>query len=173
VKWLKDAGLDVCTLCTTDWSVYAKAVGANKTAGMAPIAMCITCNGVFVRDSNQQRQCEQCKAEGVADQRWRGRSVRGARERASTDGNSHRSAIRRRQVFERDKWQCQLCGVCVRPHKQAANEPDEATVDHIIPLAKGGLHTMENVQTACRQCNTEKSDAMDWQPEAKQRRVPK
>lgn len=64
--------------------------------------------------------------------------------------------VYRRQVFERDDWECQLCGL----HLQADDHTrhDYATIDHIIPLAAGGLHSMTNVQAACGRCNSHKSD---------------
>lgn len=33
-----------------------------------------------------------------------------------------------------------------------------ATIDHIIPLSKGGTHTYNNVQLAHYICNSKKSD---------------
>lgn len=51
-------------------------------------------------------------------------------------------------VYERDNWTCRLCGLPV--------EPSTASVDHIIPLARGGKHAYENVQTAHRRCNFSK-----------------
>lgn len=33
-----------------------------------------------------------------------------------------------------------------------------ATIDHIIPLSKGGKHKMANLAVACKQCNSEKGD---------------
>lgn len=44
----------------------------------------------------------------------------------------------------RDEHRCVLCG------KMAF------TVDHIIPLALGGLNTPQNMQALCRPCHTEK-----------------
>jgi len=61
------------------------------------------------------------------------------------------------KVFERDGWTCWLCGVgCVR----GAEHPDSmaATVDHVIPLAKGGEHSYANVRCAHFICNSRKRD---------------
>lgn len=58
------------------------------------------------------------------------------------------------QLFSRDRWKCQLCGCKVRKIAGKTNYNDEATVDHIIPLSRGGKHSMANCQTACRACNT-------------------
>jgi hypothetical protein len=64
--------------------------------------------------------------------------------------------IYRRKVFERDNWTCRLCR---KPVQQGAvvPHPKAPTVDHILPLALGGSHTAENVQTAHFICNSKKS----------------
>lgn len=51
-------------------------------------------------------------------------------------------------VFERDKW---ICGIC---HKHV--ERAEASVDHIVPIARGGSHTYDNCQAAHLKCNLSK-----------------
>lgn len=40
---------------------------------------------------------------------------------------------------------------------------NQLTIDHIIPVAKGGTHDRSNLQCLCRPCNREKSDRTDWQ----------
>jgi 5-methylcytosine-specific restriction endonuclease McrA len=32
------------------------------------------------------------------------------------------------------------------------------SIDHIVPMSRGGDHVEENLQTACFRCNTLKSD---------------
>lgn len=65
--------------------------------------------------------------------------------------------IRRRRVYERDGWMCLLCR---KPIKQGVIVPHplSATLDHIIPMSKGGPHTYANVQTAHFRCNWMKRD---------------
>ncbi len=58
---------------------------------------------------------------------------------------------------------CSICGCKVVKTKKSEYKPNGATVDHIIPLAKGGTHTWDNVQLACRDCNSHKSDKMPQQ----------
>lgn len=61
------------------------------------------------------------------------------------------------EVFRRDHWTCQLCGEQVDP---AIEYPDPMSVslDHIIPLSKGGPHTKNNAQTAHLGCNSRKGN---------------
>lgn len=65
--------------------------------------------------------------------------------------SSYRRVLRRR-VYERDGYVCWLCGEKVRldvsPHANTA-----ASLDHVIPVSKGGKWSMENLRTAHRSCN--------------------
>lgn len=59
-----------------------------------------------------------------------------------------RAALNRRGVFARDRGTCQYCG-----------DPADS-IDHVVPRAKGGSHTWENVVAACRPCNVRKRDRL-------------
>jgi 5-methylcytosine-specific restriction endonuclease McrA len=54
----------------------------------------------------------------------------------------------RENVYARDGAKCQYCGDHV-----ARNE---ATYDHVVPRAKGGVTTWENIVIACVPCNQKK-----------------
>jgi len=65
--------------------------------------------------------------------------------------------VSRAEIFKRDGWVCGLCGYPVDknlcyPH------PQSKSLDHIIPLSKGGDHGVHNVQLAHLVCNLRKSD---------------
>ncbi len=51
-------------------------------------------------------------------------------------------------VFERDGWRCHLCG--------RKTTRRTASIDHIVPLSKGGTHEYANCQTAHLKCNMSK-----------------
>lgn len=57
------------------------------------------------------------------------------------------------RVVRRDGQICQRCNEAVRD--------DEAEFDHIIPYAKGGPTTAENLRLVHRSCNRRKSDSLD------------
>ncbi len=50
-------------------------------------------------------------------------------------------------VFDRDGSKCLCCG---------ESAFSELTIDHIIPLSKGGTNDFDNLQTLCDKCNFEK-----------------
>lgn len=57
----------------------------------------------------------------------------------------------RESIKERDNYTCQECGVSIYDEEHLLLE-----IDHILPLAKGGLSTIENLQTLCWRCNRTK-----------------
>ncbi len=50
------------------------------------------------------------------------------------------------------------------------SHPKRATIDHIIPLSKGGRrYLMSNVVVACNSCNLEKSDRLPEELDSEQK----
>ena len=63
----------------------------------------------------------------------------------------------RSNVYLRDNCQCQYCG------KQIDRR--DATLDHVIPVSKGGKSIWDNCVTACGPCNSNKGDKVKgWKP---------
>ncbi|WML63644.1 HNH endonuclease signature motif containing protein [Rhodococcus sp. AH-ZY2] len=60
-------------------------------------------------------------------------------------------------MFERDGWRCHICGQKVN-RKAKAPHPKAATIDHVIPLARGGTHEPINCRCAHFLCNALKRD---------------
>lgn len=101
---------------------------------------------------------------------WREANLDREREMKRTYREANRDAIRalnnRRKARERNvaindltpsQWvqiiasyggRCVYCG----------ETPDRLTMDHVIPISKGGNHTASNVVPACGPCNYAKSD---------------
>ena len=53
-------------------------------------------------------------------------------------------------------------GICY--YCNQAFKPDELTMDHIVPLARGGRSVRGNVAPACKSCNNDKKSRllMEW-----------
>lgn len=60
-------------------------------------------------------------------------------------------------IYERDIWLCGLCSTPVDP-ESAWPDPMSPSLDHIVPLSKGGAHTYENTQLAHLTCNVSKGN---------------
>jgi 5-methylcytosine-specific restriction endonuclease McrA len=60
------------------------------------------------------------------------------------------------EVFIRDRYICQACGIKTRPDYKNPNHSKYPNLDHIIPLSKGGEHSKRNTQCLCHQCNISK-----------------
>lgn len=59
-----------------------------------------------------------------------------------------------RSVLEEFGGQCLAC-----------ESDDPVTIDHVIPISKGGSNTRDNVQPLCGSCNSSKSDkTVDYRP---------
>ncbi len=99
----------------------------------------------------------------------------------------------RRNVFKRDHYACQYCGLQCRspwgksdevedvsqsnpradknrPRRQPGTE--ELSIDHVLPRSQGGTSTWENCVLACVACNKRKADRTPAQAGMKLRRPP-
>jgi 5-methylcytosine-specific restriction endonuclease McrA len=66
-------------------------------------------------------------------------------------------------VFMRDGYACQYCG----------RETRDLTLDHVVPRSQGGVHSWENVVSACRLCNRRKGGRTPEQADMKLLSEPK
>ena len=57
----------------------------------------------------------------------------------------------RKNIFRRDKWTCQYCGV-------KSKDPKKLTIDHVHPRCRGGDSGWTNLTTACPKCNLKKGN---------------
>lgn len=58
----------------------------------------------------------------------------------------------KRRILERDDFTCKACGCLLSGMK-------DSILDHTIPLAHGGSHQDENLQTLCQACSKKKTQA--------------
>lgn len=61
------------------------------------------------------------------------------------------------RLYMRDMGVCALCGRHI-DFDGDSNGAHYPSIDHIVPLSKGGIHSWDNVQLACRECNTAKGN---------------
>jgi hypothetical protein len=142
--------------CSSRCRHRAKAARAPKPGrpshrARTVVATCQSCGSDFSctrRDAKFCSKCGRCTESNLANARRRA-----ARIRAVTI-----APVVKSDIYARDDWTCQLCGEPVRqdlyPH------PLSASLDHIVPLSKGGTHEPANVQLAHLRCNIRKGNRL-------------
>ncbi len=68
----------------------------------------------------------------------------------------------RQNVFKRDLYTCQYCG----------SRPKQLTIDHVVPVSRGGRDRWDNVVTSCRPCNHRKGARTPEEARMQLRRKP-
>jgi len=126
---------------------------------------CDKCGRVMPKASWCTTVCLDCRKDSARISRRKNKS--NFRRRARKHGVEY-TPIKRLDVYVRDGWKCQLCGKMCRK-KWAVSKlsgiphPRCATIDHIVPMSRGGGHVMHNVQLACWECNTRKGARLEGQ----------
>ena len=113
---------------------------------------CAACRAAFAAYMRKNR-----RRPSVVRASRNGRRVRRARLKSVRIDRYSREA-----VWERDSGLCHLCNLPTPPpngYDQPAPkmQPESFTVDHVIPISKGGADAFDNVRTAHFICNTRKS----------------
>lgn len=114
-----------------------------------------------------ERCCEECGEIFLATHSNQIYCSEKCRERHRSHNKSNRIyrngkpdlSITLKRLWDRDKGICQICG----RHIDFNCDPNSdyyPSIDHIVPIAKGGAHTWVNVQLACRICNSVKRDTI-------------
>lgn len=105
--------------------------------------VCTHCGASFYA-KGQQTYCSQpCAKRAFRD------------KRRALERNAFVEPVFRNRIYERDGWICQLCRRRVK-RDVVVPHPLAATIDHVIPLADGGMHRYANVQLAHFGCNSKK-----------------
>ena len=78
------------------------------------------------------------------------------RKRCKAAGTKYDPSVTRQTLLEADGRRCRICNKLTRPDYNFLHDL-YPSIDHIVPIAKGGSHTWDNVQVAHRICNSRKS----------------
>jgi hypothetical protein len=102
-------------------------------------------------------------------ERKNGREYRKKHPEKCRENNRRRRALRANciteivnelQVYEIHNWVCGICGKRINKKLTKPNLKSKS-LDHIIPLSKGGTHTYNNLQPAHLSCNMSKNNKID------------
>lgn len=112
--------------------------------------LCIGCRKIIPRSARADKKwcSEDCASKA------RGHTMNVTRRIQTTEPIG---AFLRMDIYNRDKW---ICQICKKPVKKELSFPHPkcASLDHVIPLSRGGTHESENVQLAHLSCNTSKGN---------------
>lgn len=167
-----------CTHCIEDRREEKKKLKADTYAKQLAMEaekpkVCKECGGVFYsqyadsvycssyckRKAKRERQKERNpEAYKQKKRKYKGYDHGKYIERAKKYGCAYEYGVTRKKVIERDGRKCMICGkTCDESDKSWGSfGPDYPTLDHIVPLSKGGAHSWDNVQCACGECNVKK-----------------
>ena len=117
-----------------------------------------------IKEIKRYKECKRCKRvfrseKGAA---FCSEECRKKYNSKAHDRRLHRNgkidySINLQKLYKKDKGICKLCG---RPTYfiDDVQSDDYPSIDHIMPISKGGKHEWSNVQLAHRGCNNKKSD---------------
>jgi HNH endonuclease len=117
------------------------------------VRACIACNIIIPKTARADKKycSEECSS------KLRGRTMNVERRIRTSEPVLH---FKRVDIYERDNWTCQLCLTSVNPNL-AFPDPMCASLDHVIPLSRGGSHQSSNVQLAHLRCNTSRGNKVE------------
>jgi 5-methylcytosine-specific restriction endonuclease McrA len=126
----------------------------TRTANRLTCGSCRVCGDLFVSFETGVTCSSTC---------WkiRQRELRheaGQRRRA-LKRNAYVSPVYRKNVFKSDGYRCHICNKMTNKNAIVPH-PMAPTIDHVIPLAKGGTHEPINCRTAHFICNSTKGDRL-------------
>jgi len=134
-----------------EWAVQLRAqLQPTRRQGSEAAALSPEARAEAKRAKNreyQRRFRERHPGYGTAlTRRWRGsHPAEYAASKARYRGAQHVELVQPLDIFTRDNWICHICGGKV--------EMEEASLDHIKPIALGGDHTADNLACSHRRCN--------------------
>lgn len=129
-------------------------------ANASPDGVCMASGCVAEVRSTFGQYCEahyyQIRRERLKDDpHYKDQQRRHHADRRARELTAFVESVSRAKVMARDKWICHLCQDKI---PKAAKHPHalSATLDHIVPLARGGLHSYANIKAAHLSCNVRK-----------------
>ena len=162
-----------CRACKTRFTDYRDTIQATNR-------MCYTCTELIPVRAFPTRPCQDCghlyvknrsspsyRCPPCAKRHNKARVTAYRQARRGMYRNSHKARakfygvdwepIAPLDIFTRDQFTCYLCGQNT-DHSAPVNSARYPTLDHIIPMSRGGHHTIDNVATACFICNARKGN---------------
>lgn len=132
---------------------------ATRPSKQMTFPVCKCCGAMFIPKTGKQKYCTEYCMQKIHNAIKKDRRLKKLADRVVDKG------ITLEKLYRRDNGKCYLCG-CVcdwNDYERRDNGTFIAggsypSIDHVVPLKKGGVHSWENIKLACRKCNIEKRD---------------
>lgn len=121
------------------------------------------------REQKRWKECKECGKTFYDDSCRRSKmyccdacSKKSQNRKREAKRRGYRSKISLSKLYKRDNGRCYICGCsCDYEDHQVIGGafvvgPSYPTVEHVIPLCKGGTDSWDNVKLACHSCNSKK-----------------
>lgn len=131
------------------------------------IGICPTCGNEFEKTSSLKQYCSP-KCEKIANKATY-RTRKRIAKRRSECGKVVDRGISVQALYKKENGICYLCGQPVDMNDYKMIRGNKVcgerypSIEHVIPLSKGGEHSWKNVRLAHRACNTKKGAKVDGQ----------
>lgn len=151
-----------CPSCQTSRPIEMFSPAPTRRDGRA--GLCKPCYAVLARKWRAKNPDRARAQRASRDNAAVSRRFRAAHPDASRQDSAARRArlrgatvdiVKPFEIAERDHWTCALCSEAI-PLVAKWPHPLSLSIDHVVPLAKGGAHAASNVQASHLRCNLRK-----------------
>lgn len=150
---LEEFGSAYCLECQADRKLAREHARPHGQPPSGVPKRCVVCASWFYANKRRSRCCsEWCTRKDKL-----GADLRRAALQRMTNTGPIAERFSSTEIYHRDGWVCGICGESI-DWRLAYPDVLSASIDHVIPVSKGGAHTRENVQAAHLRCNISKSN---------------
>lgn len=146
--------------CESAKSKFCSVACADAAKVVRVGVVCEMCGATFQRVPSRGREAKYCSRacrnnhmSGDGSPCWKGGATAFRQRRRALKVGNGCEVFGVESVIARDGRACYICDLWIEQDK-------DITLDHVIPLTRGGPHTLHNVRIACRRCNSRKHNKL-------------
>ena len=122
--------------------------------------LCEVCGAQYIAKHPSRKYCSAyCRHRATTLRNKAKKRENAHKRRCKTQGVEYRF-VNPKRIFARDRLVCQICLSSCDPTSRFP-DPLSPTLDHKIPLSRGGSHSEDNLQCAHWGCNAAKRDSLE------------
>lgn len=158
-------GKRICPRCNVDKPLDEYSPHRSQKSGLA--AYCKPCQAARAAENRARPGWVRSPRDHEQGQeyirRWRAENPDAVRSQCALRRARRNQATTEKfsveEIFDRDGWICHLCGEGI-DRTITYPDPMSRSLDHIVPLARGGAHSRDNCAASHLLCNMRKKDKL-------------